>query len=81
MNKVMVDVDQIKRLADTEIALLCLVQLAERIGQCEAAGAADCDSMATLLQMIIEGFQPVVSNLQHEVDKGSHLQILTGGAE
>jgi len=37
--------------------------------------------LATLLQMIIEGFQPVVSHLQHEVDKGAHLQILTGGAE
>ena len=79
MNKVMVDVDQIKRLADTEIALLCLAQLAERAGQNRDAGATDCDSMATLLQMIIDGFQPVVSNLQHEVDKGSHLQILTGG--
>ncbi len=76
MKKVMVDVDLIKRLGDTEIALLCLVQLAERVGQCKSAGATDCDSLATLLQMIIEGFQPVVSHLQHEVDKGSHLQIL-----
>lgn len=79
MNKVMVDVDQIERLGDTEVALLCLAQLAERAGRCRDAGAADCDSLATLLQVIIEGFQPVVSNLQHEVDKGSHLQILTGG--
>ena len=76
MNKVMVDVDQIKRLGDTEVALLCLAQLAERAGRNRDTGATDCDSLATLLQMIIEGFQPVVSNLQHEVDKGLHLQIL-----
>ncbi len=81
MNKAMVDVDLIRRLGDTEIALLCLVQLAERVGQCESAGATDCDSLATLLSMIVEDFQPVVSNLQHEVDKSSHLQILTGGVE
>ncbi len=81
MKKVMVDVDLIKRLGDTEIALLCLVQLVERVGQCESAGATDCDSLATLLQMIIEGFQPVVSQLQHEVDESAHLQLLPGGAQ
>jgi hypothetical protein len=79
MKKVMVDVDQIKRLADTERALLCLAQLAERAGRCRDAGATDCDSLATLLNLIIEGFQPVVSNLQHEVDKGLHLQKIPKG--
>ncbi len=81
MKKAMVSVDLIRRLGDTEIALLCLVQLAERVGQCESAGATDCDSLATLLHMILDDFQNVVLSLQCEADESSHLQILPGGAK
>lgn len=80
MKKAMVDVDLIKRLADTEIALLCLVQLAERIGQCKSAGATDCDSVATLLRMILDDFQNVVLRMQCEATESSDLQLLPGGA-
>ncbi len=80
MKKVMVDVDRIKRLGDTEIALLCLVQLAEKIAHLDQSKSSeDCDSVATLLRMILDDFQRVVLRLQCEADESSHLQVVPKG--
>ncbi len=80
MKKVMVDVDLIKRLADTEIALLCLAQLAEKIAHLDQSKSSeDCDSVATLLRMILDDFQNVVLRLQCEANESSHLQVVPKG--
>ena len=80
MNKAMVSVDLIRRLGDTEIALLCLVQLAEKITRLDQSKSSeDCDSVATLLRMILDDFQNVVLRLQCEADESSHLQVVPKG--
>ena len=82
MKKAMVSVDLIGRLGDFEIALLSLVQLAEKIAHLDQSKSSeDCDSVATLLRMILDDFQNVVLSLQCEADESSHLQILPGGAK
>ena len=80
MKKAMVSVDLIRQLGDFEIALLCLVQLAEKVGRLsEARGSSDCDSVATLLRMILDEFQNVVLRLQCEADESSPLQVVPKG--
>ena len=82
MKKAMVSIDLIRQLGDFEIALLSLVHLAEKIAHLDQSKSSeDCDSVATLLRMILDEFQNVVLRLQCEADESSHLQILPGGAQ
>ena len=82
MKKALVSVCLIRQLGDFELALLSLTQLAEKISRLdETAGSADCDSVATLLRMILNDHQNVVLGLQCEADESSHLQVVPGGAE
>jgi len=82
MKKAMVSVCLIERLAEAEIALLCLVQLAEKIAHLDQSKRTeDCDSVATLLRMILDDFQNVVLSLQCEADESSHLHVLPGGGK
>ena len=81
MKKAMISVGLIEQLGDLELALISLTQLAERISRLdETAASSDCDSVATLLRMILDDYQNVVLSMQCEADESSRLQLLPGGA-
>ncbi len=82
MKKAMISVGLINQLGDLELALISLTGLAEKIALLDpTAASSDCDSVATLLRMILNDYQNVVLNLQCEADKSAHLQVLSGGAQ
>ncbi len=81
MKKAMISVGLIEQLGDLELALISLTHLAERVSRLdETTGSSDCDSVATLLRMILDDFQNVVLRMQCEATESSDLQLLTGGA-
>ena len=80
MKKAMISVGLIEQLGDLELALISLTQLAERVSRLdETTGSSDCDSVATLLRMILDDYQNTVLRLQCQADESSHLQVVPKG--
>ena len=82
MKKVMISCGLIEQLGEFELALISLTHLVERISRLdETAASSDCDSVATLLRMILNDFQNVVLRMQCEANESSPLQSIPGGAK